>query len=254
MLRGFDASSVQGSLPFGKLDPSFRFVILKAQQGNDGFDPDFAANTRAALAAGLHVIPYCFAYPLESDGSGAHPGRTPAEQAKLFVDRIRAAWPGWHGVLCLDCEWPEPSDWATWKVTAASISTWLRGCCDELVKLGVRVVLYTYPDWWHHVAPGDVSWAGVYPLWLARYVAAWPKDGDSPQLLAPWTSWLFWQWDGNGGQRLPNGVDADFCVFNGAEEELAAFLAPAPSLQDADDSPTVHAAVDFDPPAPPSTG
>ena len=41
MIRGLDASAVQGPLPYSKLDPEIRFAILKAQQGNDGFDPWF---------------------------------------------------------------------------------------------------------------------------------------------------------------------------------------------------------------------
>ncbi len=61
-----------------------------------------------------------------------------------------------------------------------------------------------------------MSWLADYPLWIASY-------GASPSIPAPWSSWTMWQYDGNGGQRMPNGGDADFNWFNGDEEALASF-------------------------------
>lgn len=104
-------------------------------------------------------------------------------------------------------------------------------------------VIYTYDWWWACIRDGapsygfpqgaDVSWAAKYALWMAWYVKGWPKDGDAPKIPAPWSEWLFWQFDGDGGLKLPNGIDADFCVFNGGEDELRRFVRPA------DDAPIV---------------
>jgi len=227
MIRGFDASSCQGVLPFKQLNSEYNFVILKAQQGNDGFDPDFERNMLDGFASGLEVFAYCFGYPLPpKDG---HPGRDPRVQAKLFVDRVYR-FPQMRGrPIFLDFEWPEPQDWVKWGVTAAFISQWCRDCANEVWRLtGVKPIIYTYPDWWHHVSTADVSWASTFRLWLAAYVKAWPTDGSSPHVPKPWEDWLFWQWDGNGGFRLPNGVDADFCVFNGDRAALTALANPRP--------------------------
>lgn len=238
MIRGLDASSVQGPLPFAKLDPDIRFCILKAQQGNDGFDPWFGRNMKAALTNGLVPFAYCFAYPLppQNPGSviaGGIPGRDPCEQAKLCVDRVHA-YPEMIGrPLFLDLEWPPPNEWAKWGCTAEQISEWCRVFCAEVARLsGVTPVIYTYPWWWAEVSKADTSWAACYPLWLASYPGrgVWPKEGESPKVPRPWIDWLFWQWDGDGGLKLPNGVDSDFCVFNGTEEELQGLVQrPAPA-------------------------
>jgi lysozyme len=229
MIYGFDASSVQGNLPFEKLDPSLRFVLLKAQQGNDGFDPNFEKDMRGALAAGLQPFAYCFAYPLPP--KPGKNGRDPKAQAKIFVDRVHA-FPEMRGrPLFLDLEWPAPQDWVLWGCTAASINAWCQACAAEVQNLtGIPPVLYTYPWWWAAVSlETDVSWAAAYPLWLAAYVKVRPVEGNCPRLPSPWKDWLFWQWDGDGGATLPNGVDADFCVFNGAQEDLDALVQATPA-------------------------
>ena len=225
MLRGFDASSVQGAIPFWLLSKDHRFCILKAQQGNDGFDPSFTRNVTEALKNGIEPFAYCFAYPLHDDGK--HPGRDPREQARLFVDRVTNAHVSMHGrPIFLDFEWPEPINRKRWGVDAAFLAGWCAACAEEVeIYSGVTPILYTYWDWWEeHLVneDADVSWASLYPLWMADYWGrGWPQPGDSPKLPKPWAEWLFWQFDGNGGLRLPNGVDADFCVFNGDEGALA---------------------------------
>lgn len=221
MIKGFDASSVQGVLPLAQLGPEYRFVILKAQQGNDGFDPSFERNMLAAFAASIEAFAYCFAYPLPD--SPGKLNRCPLEQARLFVERVYK-FPQMRGrPIFLDLEWPELGDWKKWGCTAASISAWCRDCAAEVFRLtGVRPILYSYPYWWAAVSAADVSWAAAYALWIAAYITGWPADGAGPKIPHPWASWLFWQFDGNGGLRLPNGVDADFCVFNGDEAALKA--------------------------------
>ena len=232
MIRGLDASSVQGLIPFGSLDPSIRFAILKAQEGNDGFDPLFARNMRGALKAGLHAYAYVFAYPIQNNGpmtSGYRYGRDPREQAKLCVDRVHA-FPEMRGLpIFADLEWPEPTKWKDWGLTARSISEWCRVFCEEVALLsGAQPILYTYPHWWQSLSAADVSWASRYALWLASYPERnrWPTEAERPPVPKPWNDWLFWQFDGNGGMTLPSGVDSDFCVFNGDEDALAALRMP----------------------------
>ena len=107
-----------GPLPYSTR-PEIRFAILKAQQGNDGFDPWFGRNMRAALANRLVPFAYCFAYPLppQNPGSviaGGIPGRDPRGAGELCVTRVHA-YPEMVGrPLFLDLEWPPPDDWAKW--------------------------------------------------------------------------------------------------------------------------------------------
>lgn len=35
----------------------------------------------------------------------------------------------------------------------------------------------------------------------------------APKVVGWGDSWMFWQHDGNGGKKLPSGIDADFNVF-----------------------------------------
>lgn len=240
MLRGLDASSVQGALPVNAIvDAGLRFAILRAQVGNDGFDPWFERNMRACLDAGIEVFPYCFFYPLplkDKKTGRIVPTRDPKVQAQMFVDRVHR-FPEMRGrPIFIDEEWPEVENWAEWGCSAAQINEAMRVNAAEVARLSGRTpALYTYLFWWNAVASGaDVSWAGAYPLWMAWYVKSWPGPGSKPRTPKPWSSALFWQWDGNGGELLPNGVDSDFCVFDGDEADLRAFASGA-----SDSTPTL---------------
>lgn len=226
MIRGFDASSVQGVLPYKQLvEQDIRFVILKAQQGNDGFDPYFERNMKAGLDAGLVVFPYCFFYPLPATKASLDP----KFQAELFCEKVYR-FDDMKGVpIFIDEEWPEVQNWKKWGCTAPQINASMKENAEEVHRIsGVRPGLYTYLFWWQAVSAGaDTSWAVDYELWMAWYAKGWPGGGSKPKVPKPWSSARFWQFDGNGGLVLPNGVDADFNVFDGTMEELRAFAGQA---------------------------
>jgi lysozyme len=232
MIRGFDASPAQGKVDFQAAKAAgLDFVVLECWIGNDGPSSTFPAQVEAAKAAGLEVMAYGFFYPLRP--APDHPGREPEAQAREIVEYAWKYAPGC--LIFLDDEWPAPQDWKKWGVDAPWISESCRRCAAEVTRLcrGKKPVIYTYLDWWDHLAAGEnVYWASDYALWQAWYVKAWPKDGDRPKVRDPWTDWLFWQWDGDGGEKLPGGQDADFCVFNGTLEELRALNAPPPEGPD----------------------
>lgn len=223
MIRGFDASPAQGEhIPFAECKArGLDFVVLECWIGNDGPSSTFATQAAEAQAAGLEVMAYGFAYPLKPDP--AHPGREAESQARAIVEFAWKHAPGCQ--IFLDLEWPAPQDWAHWGIDAVWISTWCKALCEAVTRYcrGKKPIIYTYLDWWDHLAAGaDVSWAAEYELWQAWYVKQWPGELASPRIRKPWTRWLFWQWDGDGGEKLPDGRDADFCVFNGTLEELQA--------------------------------
>lgn len=238
MLRGLDASQVQSLLPYDRLGSQYKFVILKAQEGNDGFDDHFERNMKAGFNAGLEVFPYCFTFPL--------PHLDPVEQAKLFVDKVYRFKEMAGRPIFVDAEWPpvvptKPKEkgWKEWGCSPAQISDWQRRNAEAVhAQSGVLPRIYTYPWWWGCLRDGapaygflngaDVSWAEAYPLWMADYTNRWPVPGEKPKLPKPWKTWEFWQFDGNGGLKLPNGVDSDFCVFNGDEADLARVAGKTP--------------------------
>jgi len=245
MIRGLDVSSAQGVVDRASVASiGCRFVFAKAGEGNRGHDPIFEtpgmdvtaeraaavtgrdpqylANVAGAKAAGLYVGPYWFAYPLPHNGL---PLRDPADQAKFAFDCAEGI--GSHdGELppMLDLEWPPPEEWPKWGCAAAQIRAWALAFLDAAEGYwGCKPVLYTYPYFWHAMAGAVEPRFADYPLCIASYplVPQWPTETDQPIALPPWDTWTWWQWTG-GKAKLPNGVPADFEVFNGDEAALAA--------------------------------
>lgn len=254
MIRGLDGSAAQGDIPFESLTSDIRFGIFKAQQGNDGFDPYFWKNVKKATDLGIVPGAYFFAYPL--------PHLDPRDQAKMFFDRSRGFGSN-KGELppFIDLEWPEViardahKGWKEWKCSPKQISNFAKELASEMTALwGVKPIIYIYDWWWECIRNGapaygfpegaDVSWAAEYDLWMAHYINRWPVPGEKPKVPPPFKDWRFWQFDGNGGLRLPNGADCDFCVFNGEQSDLIA-LADGPRIREADDFDIVRPTVEF---------
>lgn len=221
MIKGLDASSIQGNLPIKDLnDAGIRFLIHKCKQGNDGRDAYFDRNTSAAKNAGWYVGAYHFLYPL--------PALDPIKQAEGFFAASTLGAAAGELPPALDLEWPDPdAGWSKWGCTAPQVCAWSRKCVERVAEIyGRKPMIYIYPYFAQKLRTGggDMEWLAEYPLWIASYAA-------KPAMPEPWKTWAFWQYDGNKGERLPNGVDADFNWFNGDEAALAAFAGKAaPSL------------------------
>ncbi len=221
MIRGIDASSIQGALPFAQLT-DFRFLIHKCQQGNDHKDPWFERNIAAAKSAGWMVGAYHFPYPL--------PHLDPRAQAELFFKASELGSNVGELPPAFDFEWPAPgAEWAKWGCTAPQMASWAKACLERMTELfGCKPLVYTYPWFIQALIQGgaDLSFLSEYRLWMAdyRFSGKVIVEGQTPVLPAPWKNkgWTFWQHDGDKGLVLPNRVDSDFCVFNGSEEDLLA--------------------------------
>lgn len=70
-------------------------------------------------------------------------------------------------------------------------------------------ILYTGAWYMDIVAGKTPTVLGQCPLWVAKYV---PRPDPLPHA---WSSWVIWQYDGDGGRKLKSGVDCDFNRFNG---------------------------------------
>lgn len=238
MIRGFDASGIQGVLDAKALAAAgYRFGILKCQEGNKGKDGLFENNRAALMAEGIAVGAYNFVYPL--------PHLDPVAQAQLFHAASDCGSNTGELPVFVDFEWPSPQEWPKWGCSAAQIGQWFKLCMEEMRSLyGNRPIVYTYPWFIKALLQGgaDLDFLVNYHLWMADYSHAGKEiaDGMSPVIPEPWQprGWLFWQHDGDKGLKLPNGVDADFDVFNGTEEEFQALIGNSPNA--ATDFPIIH--------------
>ncbi len=238
---GIDVSDIQGAINATKVfQAGIAFISQEFSIGNEpARDSRFAAqNTREALAAGLMVQPYHFAFPL--------PHIDPAADCDRFLSLVASAWtagvgPGWLPA-CLDFEWPYPDAWVKWGCTPAQLADWaLAWCRRYLERTGRKAYLYTFGWFWN--ALGDErnrpEWADVVGEWWladpARYgTAHHPEDGAHPNDFEGIGRARFWQF--NQGKGKPtNGVNGpvDRDAFLGTLDDLRA-LANVPATQDGD--------------------
>jgi GH25 family lysozyme M1 (1,4-beta-N-acetylmuramidase) len=98
---------------------------------------------------------------------------------------------------------------------------------------GVAPFLYSYPNYWQELQGASEPRFAAFNLWQASYsvpTQSWPIDGQSPNVLRPWTSWAFWQFTDRG--KLPGGGGVDLDVFWGGETDLQALrLKPEGKLE-----------------------
>ncbi len=184
----------------------------------------YVENIHASADAGIMGTPYVFPFPL--------PHIDPVEQAKVFAQSsvVDGHLVGSLGDLppAYDLEWPPPEQWAARGCTADQIVDHALASLEQMTgDYGRPPIVYSYPYFLAALSKAkNFGKLMAYPLWIAGgaqyqngdgHVPVRNDDGtwaESPPTVAGWGSnWLFWQHDGNGGKRLPNGVDSDFDVF-----------------------------------------
>jgi lysozyme len=197
-IKFVDISSLQGIIDFNALrQQGIDGVIIKSYQGNDGQDTHYALNVEKATIAGLKIAIYNFIYPLQTDPD--HPNRDPVSQATLHFNASKG-----QPVVCVDCEWPAPQDFASWQITPAFIRQWILTYLQTYTELsGRKPLVYVYPDWAQAVGMAEEPEFANYDLWIASY------DDSEPLIPAPWTTWKIWQNSGGKTYHLPNGIPCD---------------------------------------------
>ncbi len=203
-VQGIDASRWQGVIDWQKAAASgVSFAFLKATEGGDGLDPNFAANWQGAARATIprgafHYFYWC---------------RPAAEQARWFIRNVPRA----PGALppVLDLEWTPFSPTCTLRPDAATVRAEAITFLTILERhYGQRPLIYTTPDFY---ADAQLSRLQGYEFWL-RAVA------DRPSNVYPGQAWTFWQYSSTG---LVPGIKGktDLNAFAGSKADWAAWLA-----------------------------
>ncbi len=203
-IHGIDAARYQGQINWGRAKAAgVSFAYLKATEGGDRVDPEYADNAAAARAAGVAVGAYHFYYFCTS----------PEDQAAWFI----AHAPARSGDLppVLDVEWNSRSPTCRLRPDAATTRAMVKTFIDIVAHhYGQQPVVYTTPDFFRAT---QLAQLGIQDLWL-RSVAGHPSETYAG------TRWTFWQYTGSG--VVPGvGPDVDLNAFAGSAAEWQAWRA-----------------------------
>lgn len=203
-VHGVDVSKWQGDIDWGRVRASgASFAFIKATEGGDHADEAFAANWRAAAAAGLPRGAYHFYYFC----------RTGAEQADWFIRNV----PKERGALppVLDVEWNAHSRTCTRRPGAEEVRAEMAAFLTAVGRhYGQRPLVYVTPDFYRENELARLTGA---TFWL-RSVAGHPRE------TYPGQNWTFWQYTGTG---VVPGIDgpADLNAFAGSPAQWQAWVA-----------------------------
>jgi lysozyme len=206
-VHGVDVSRYQGHIDWHEARKAgTRFAFIKATEGGDHADENFALHWMMAKDAGVPRGAYHFYYWC----------RPVQDQIKWFFEHVpveRDALPPvldveWYGAASEKCPHKVPRDKAL-----KAMKTFLTAAEKHY---GKRPIIYTTIDFYRDVIDGDLH---DYPLWV-RTVNAEPHEryGDR--------RWVMWQYTDQG--RVP-GIkgNVDRNVFVGDETAWRHFAGPA---------------------------
>ncbi len=194
-VRGVDVSYYQGNVDWAVLAAqNVTFCFMKATEGVDHNDSQFAENWAGACASEIYVGAYHF-YRFENDG---------AEQAENFIRTV----PVTENTLppVIDVELYES---LAEEPDVAQTQQQLQIMLDRLEEhYGVKPILYAAPNTYRKYIR---DFADEYPIWISNYY------------YEPYHDWTFWQYTDSG---LLDGYDGDqmYIDLNVYCGSLAAFL------------------------------
>jgi GH25 family lysozyme M1 (1,4-beta-N-acetylmuramidase) len=250
---GVDVASPQGpNVNFRTFVPrGIRFTIQKATQGATGTDPTFARNiVEIAEHVGIGGV---YWWP--------EPRHDPLKEAQRLADVAGKALERFADpIVMMDLE-DDDRTHPGGPVRGEPLVARSEAALLEVERLlGIQVLLYTGKWFWreaigktlarvltarplcHAQYPRSVCPGGKMAADYAAELRALPAEPDLPD---PWTHATFWQFDGDKGLVLPQGVDSDFDRFDGSVDDLRAWCRgrrirqtlPDGGLQLGDDGP-----------------
>jgi GH25 family lysozyme M1 (1,4-beta-N-acetylmuramidase) len=194
----------------------YRFVAVKATEGDYYANPFRTSDVTGAKAAGLYVTNYHYGIPNVS---------TAVNQADYAVLNGNYTADGRTLPMMLDMEYdPNTStDKANecYGLTASQLVSWISAFEGEAQRLtGQAPVIYTTAGWWNTCTGSSTAFASGQ-LWIASYQAT------SPVMPAAWSKWMFWQYTSGGSVPgiTNNGTNAstgttDLSYFNSNQVDL----------------------------------
>jgi len=197
LTRGIDVSYAQGrGIDWANVARhDVNFVIARGGHG-EKFDGTFNDHNEGAKSASLLTGCYWF---FEADHS-------PYTQADMFIECIKKT----RLRPVIDFETLEGCGPVEAVKSAEKFLV-------ALNSAGYKPILYTCYDFWHSkLGNPSTSMLTTLDLWVAHYGV------KVPLIPKPWqsTGWLMWQYDGDGGERLPDGRDSDFVWLAGTPDEI----------------------------------
>lgn len=188
-VRGFDISAHNGYANLkAAADAGFEFVFIKASEGVDFRDPNFALNWQKARHAGLAIGAYHF-FRFDKDG---------VEQADNFL-RVIGPRP-LDLPLVIDVE--ETGNPAG--IPLEKITERLQQMMEYLNMRGHRVMLYSNRAGYEKLLYDDFR---GYDLWICQFT-----DNSAN------SDWTFWQFDHHGHVPGIRG-EVDLDVYHGSRHE-----------------------------------
>ena len=204
-LAGLDVSKWQGEQDYRGLE-GVAFVCAKATDGEAGVDSMWSRNRTAIRAAGISLGAYHW----------YKPSQCPMKQARHFVETVGPLNADDFG-LAIDVE----------EAGGRKGQDILDGLVEhvrEVIRLtGRRPLIYSANWFWSQHIGLDSPELSACPLWVAQYPSTRPDSrpfdvaanalASEPTIPMPWAKRgmveTVWQFDGDGGLRLPDGTDVD---------------------------------------------
>ncbi|WP_433581238.1 GH25 family lysozyme [Paenibacillus amylolyticus] len=201
-VQGIDVSRYQGKINWLQVKADkCEFVFIKATEGQTYTDPNFTANVKGALSAGLLVGTYHF---LKATSAAA--AKAEAVHYAKSLEEI-------GGAKALQL--PPVMDYENnpGGISKAQINIVARTFLSELERLtGIKPIIYTGNSF---AGNFDASLSS-YDLWIARY-----SDTRVPDDQPAWKSWDIWQYSESG--KVPGiSGNVDLNEFNGSLADLKA--------------------------------
>lgn len=221
--RGTDLSTFQGEPPFVALAAEgIDFAIAKATEGHGYIDPKWAHNVTHAPGPMKAVACYHVIRAGDPKRQADHCVRQWEVLAKSCALRGVHVLPPAIDNEVADRQAPQQL---------------IDNACAMAVRLreltGMQPIHYSYPSFLIEKC-GNLTAPELEacPQWLAWYpgmpfarasvidpLVTLGARGLLPKLWAR-AGWTIWQYDGDGGERMPNDVDADFNVARGTFDDL----------------------------------
>jgi lysozyme len=199
-VHGIDVSYHQGAIdwPAVRLD-GVEFAFVRATDGLDRVDPQFAENWSASRSQNILRGAYQF----------FRPAQDPVAQADLLLGMLAPSPGELPPVIVVE---------ATDDLAPPEIASAVRAWLDRVrPAIGREPIIYTgFYFWRDEVGAPDLT---ASPLWHAQYTSA-----TCANIAPPWPTWAFWQFT-QTGRVTGISADVDIDRWNGTREELASFAA-----------------------------